>query len=223
MNNVGYISISGMWFGNMAFGRQLLADFLKIGHPNSTLVETDYFTAVTTIIMPPLRALDHANWTVRSALLPPPRRIPNRTAVLTSELVSVMQNIFNKSVALDWFMLGLVEPYGYQVARIAKDATAFVHRQNSANLAIVVKWLNSSLMAQADKFADDAFGSFRRFCSNSTTDPTAPMVYINYQDPRLINFSASYYDTNYRKLQRVKYAYDPLNIFHYPQSIVALK
>lgn len=43
--------------------------------------------------------------------------------------------------------------------------------------------------------------------------------YRNYPDSNFINWPASYYGSNYKKLQLIKATYDPDNIFRYEQSI----
>jgi len=212
-----------LWFGNIADGWQLLRPFLATnetgetkGEVQGSVTEMSYFDAMENVLMVPLYSLHESNWSLRSGLLPP---LCNGQRVLTTELVSVIQNAFNTNIPLDWFMFGLVEPYGYAVAQVPSDATAFVHRKNAANLGVGMQWQNPEDGTQALAFVDAAWAALRPYFANSTTDPTAPMVYLNYIDAELTHFQASYYDTNYLRLQQVKAAYDPNNVFRYPQSI----
>jgi hypothetical protein len=65
------------------------------------------------------------------------------------------------------------------------------------------------------------------FLDNWVSNVTAPLakddwgMYINYADSRLDQATAgqSYYGKSLTKLQRLKAAFDPENLFYYPQAI----
>ena len=43
--------------------------------------------------------------------------------------------------------------------------------------------------------------------------------YVNFPDPELDGWALAYYGSNFERLVRIKGAYDPRNVFRFPQSV----
>jgi FAD/FMN-containing dehydrogenase len=102
------------------------------------------------------------------------------------------------------------DSYGGAIADIPADATAFVHR-------------NAHCSAQYLSSFTSGNGAGSRAWIRTTHDAMAPFSngesYQNYIDPELPDWPKAYYGSNFERLKRIKLAYDPDNLFRFPQSI----
>ena len=102
------------------------------------------------------------------------------------------------------------DAYGGAIADQASDATAFVHR-------------NAFCSAQYSIYYDSGDGSASRSWVRETHEAMAPFSngesYQNYVDADLDDWAPAYYGSNLARLQSVKRAVDPDNVFTFPQSI----
>jgi FAD/FMN-containing dehydrogenase len=105
-------------------------------------------------------------------------------------------------------------PWGGAYNSPASDATAFPHR---SELFLVQHLLEADAQAtEADRDAardwlTRSWQLLRRFGSGG--------VYPNFPDPDLADWQQAYHDENYRRLVKVKAAYDPHNVFRFHQSL----
>lgn len=107
----------------------------------------------------------------------------------------------------------LLDALGGAVARIAPSATAFPHRHALATAQYIVNWsatdppaIGAGSLAWLRGYHD----SMRRYAAGA---------YVNYIDPDLRDWAAQYYGANYPRLRRVKAAYDPDQVFTFPQAV----
>ncbi|POX51994.1 FAD-binding oxidoreductase [Streptomyces sp. Ru71] len=104
---------------------------------------------------------------------------------------------------------------GGKANTVARDATAFVHRDTIFSIAYLAANYTGPVSAEtvtsAEHFADTGFNVIDPYSNGET--------YLNFYDPRDPNWEKSYYAENYPRLMRIKDKYDPYNIFNHDQSV----
>jgi FAD/FMN-containing dehydrogenase len=107
----------------------------------------------------------------------------------------------------------LIEQLGGAVGRVARDATAFDHRDSDYNLVIVGRWTDPTT---ADKHV-----SWARETSASVKPFTSGRVYVNYigagEAPDRVR--AAFSPEKFAELAKVKTKFDPQNVFRMNQNI----
>ena len=108
----------------------------------------------------------------------------------------------------------VLDAAGGAINRVAPDATAYVHRRSLAMLQYSASWVDSSppsVVAANRQWIETAWRLMRPYVSSG--------AYSNYADPDLVDWEQAYWGSNFTRLTEVKRAYDPGNVFHFPQSI----
>ncbi|HEX5567842.1 MAG TPA: BBE domain-containing protein, partial [Streptomyces sp.] len=145
-----------------------------------------------------------------------------------AQIRKIYQHLTRADFANPYAML-LLSSYGGKVNDVAPPDTATVHRDSVFKLLFQSYWSDA---------ADDAgnIGWLRDFYSDVYADTggvpisneTTDGCYVNYpdidlNDPRYntsgVPWYTLYYGSNYSRLQRVKAAWDPRNVFRHGQSV----
>jgi hypothetical protein len=119
----------------------------------------------------------------------------------------------------DWYLqIDLHGGNTSAVAARATDATAYAHRDYLFMYAFYDR------VDKAGRYPSDGFAVMQNFVSNITASmgPSDWGQYVNYPDPMLNQTEAQsrYWGKHLPKLQAIKAAVDPDNVFHYPQGIL---
>jgi FAD/FMN-containing dehydrogenase len=108
----------------------------------------------------------------------------------------------------------VLDAAGGAINRVGPAATAYVHRSSLATIQYSAGWGASappSVVAANRQWIESAWLSMRPFVSSG--------AYCNYADPDLPDWQHAYWGSNFARLTEVKRAYDPGNVFHFPQSV----
>jgi FAD/FMN-containing dehydrogenase len=106
------------------------------------------------------------------------------------------------------------DAFGGAINRVKPAATAFVHRDALFLAQYTTEWqYPGSHTGVANQHA------WLRSYYKALHPHASGQAYQNYVDPDLVNWEQAYYGANYPRLTQVKAAYDPQNLFHFPQSI----
>lgn len=106
------------------------------------------------------------------------------------------------------------DAYGGAINRVAPGATAFVHRRALCAIQATVTW---PAVPTGPAFAVGE--GWLRAAGRALRPHTTGGAYQNYIDPHLANWARAYYGSNLERLTAVKRAYDPDDVFRFPQSI----
>ncbi|MEW5924394.1 MAG: FAD-binding oxidoreductase [Candidatus Zixiibacteriota bacterium] len=102
-----------------------------------------------------------------------------------------------------------------QVNRIAKDATAYSHRDINYVLNMHGRWDSSSDDARCIGWSRDFFKELTPYAAGG--------VYVNFMTAEETDRITAAYGGNYERLQRIKQKYDPNNLFRLNQNIASGK
>jgi FAD/FMN-containing dehydrogenase len=108
----------------------------------------------------------------------------------------------------------LFDAFGGALNRVNPSATAFVHRDSLFLAQYLTRWNEGGSAAGASRqhaWLRSLYASLHPYSSGQ--------AYQNYIDPDLTDWRQAYYGANYERLSQVKAAYDPHQVFRFPQGI----
>jgi FAD/FMN-containing dehydrogenase len=111
-------------------------------------------------------------------------------------------------------MIVIMDLMGGAIARVAPDATAFVHR----NALFSAQYYISGPVGMSPQQVSDARAAVTAMRAAMAAWSSGE-CYQNYLDPGLADWQSAYYGANYARLVQVKAAYDPSQVFRPAQGI----
>lgn len=110
--------------------------------------------------------------------------------------------------------MGILFAAGGKVKEVAPTETAYVHRRSDFIVEMEASWSpldTPEVVAEQQRWLTNYFADMQQFVQKES--------YVNFPSRDLPNWLNAYYGENVRQLQTIKLAYDPDNIFKFPQSI----
>jgi FAD/FMN-containing dehydrogenase len=108
----------------------------------------------------------------------------------------------------------LFDAFGGAINQVSPSATAFVHRDSLFLAQYLTRWKEGGSAVGAARqhaWLRSLYAALHPYASGQ--------AYQNYADPDLANWQQAYYGANYTRLSQVKAAYDPHQVFRFPQGI----
>jgi len=208
------VASNGQYFGSEAALQTLLQPLVSAATPQTMVIRTRSFVNA---------ALDWANCSeyARCHLVGsvPNAEVGRSDFLAKSDYVATPLPSAGIQAMIQWIAqrqndpaLGggsiLMDAYGGAINRVAKTATAFVHRDQLFSVQYVAADSSPADLAWLRGFRA-AMGPY-----------VSGQAYQNYADPDLPHPNIAYYGSNYARLRMVKRRFDPKNVFRFPRSVV---
>jgi FAD/FMN-containing dehydrogenase len=208
------ITSAGQFYGDEAHLRSLLQPLVDAGTPtrfttrsrtylNAALMWAGCTADITECHLPPQGNLSRSTFAAKSSYANRPLT-PAGIDALTAQIEA-------RRAAGSGSGIVLLDSYGGAINRVAKNATAFVHRDALFSMQYLAYWDPHAAAAPNIAWLRRFYAAMRPYVS--------PFAYQNYIDPDLQNWEHAYYGTNLPRLRQLKRRYDPHNVFHSRQSI----
>ncbi|HWR43944.1 FAD-binding oxidoreductase [Sporomusa sp.] len=190
--------VNAFFYGTWEEARQLLQPLLDI--PGLTFENIKYIPFIDAVkriaaIYPKREAFQVAGRFVQ-------RHFSQEELEGLIDIIDIAPSVQNSSIR--------VYSLGGAVRDIEADETAFAYRQANYIIAVASSWEKKN---EAGPHREWVLAGFDYIY------PITRGSYINFPYSETPNYQQEYYGRNLRRLQDVKKAYDPCNIFRFPQSI----
>jgi hypothetical protein len=191
----GFIRSYGIFLGPKKELRHLLQPLLDVGCPRPLIRTVPYLEAFEFFAenVTPIKTKWSSSWAYQD--------FPLQTISTIRDFLGKAPNVNDNVYCLAW---------GGVVSRIAAKDTAFWRRKPKFFLNWQASWESDLNAARSVEWVEWLRGML---CHHITG------AYVNIPDIDIENWPRAYYGCNYPRLQEVKCAYDPENIFHFEQSI----
>jgi FAD/FMN-containing dehydrogenase len=211
------VLVAGTWIGPAAELEGQLAPLLRaVSVPPSSSQDHTRSYADAMLFEAGCSGLSPTSCTAQ-ALSPSKREPFAATSVILAEPLTepaLTSAVVGARRALD--VPGLVEgglsfdALGGAVADVGPDATAFPHRLALATVQATATWKHGP---------PDLFDDYVHDLRSRLVPVTGPSAYSNYADPTIADYGTAYWGANYPRLQSVKKAVDPHDLFSWAQSV----
>lgn len=197
----GNIEMYGEYIGPISHIKQILKPLLEIATPEKVKIrEMSFFQAAEFFSEDDKHYLRRFKITGAYVYHPLPRKAIRIMKEFLSRAPNEQNRIFCQS-------------FGGKVNQIAPEETAYYHRRAPFAFEYVSRWQEESGEREGVTWVEQLRNALLPYTVGD---------YVNFPDLLIKDWPEAYYGRNLRRLQEVKTEYDPLNVFHFPQSIPPL-
>ncbi len=192
------ILMQGVFLGSAKKLRQLLQPLLRAGTPRKVVIEE----------IPWIESVDRVAATTPTSPLPFKSVGPNVFHRIPDKGISIIRRFVESppTYSATIFLHGL----GGAVSKVPNRATAYYYRKAQYTMTPLATWRTKAGAKRGTLWVEN----FRRAML-----PFTRGIYVNAPDLSIKDWPSAYYGSNFERLTRVKAAYDPNNLFKFPQSI----
>jgi FAD/FMN-containing dehydrogenase len=139
-------------------------------------------------------------------------RVKGKTSFVSNELSAEAIQTFKKWMAqAPGGAAPTIYAMGGAISKVRPDETAFVHRDARFLIAYQTNWTDAADDQENLDWAENIYAAMRPYVMGG--------AYVNIPDRTLQDWPWAYFGQNFPRLVKVKRAYDPENVFNFPQSI----
>ena len=198
------VSALGLYFGPSHELADLLAPITAAAPPARQLIEERSYTGAQSFLA---KNVPYGSFTSKSRFLH--RALPGQGI---DTLISWVQRWPGSSNTAGGG--ATIFAWGGAIGRVAPQATAFVHRGPAFLMDNETTWTARDSASVVSANLDWVDGIYQALAPFGTEQ-----AYQNFIDPALKGWETAYYGANLDRLMQVKRAYDPDDVFRFPQGI----
>ena len=198
-----YVDLGFSWAGSTAEGENALRPFREIAKPVSNTMHWGGFVDTFSIYPP---AAEFPNYAAMSGSYV--QRLTDEVIDVAIERIQSAEGGFSSNIGFDHYMHGAI-------SRVDPRATAFELRgEGAAHVWIPANWNDPAAGAAALEWVDETWHALSAYSGGRS--------YVNYPAFRETQRNGLAYSQNRERLQSIKMAYDPGNVFQQNYNIAAI-
>lgn len=193
------VKLTGLFYGNSIKAKEILKPLIDISENIEVNIEDESILECNRWIQD-----SHPDYEKYKST----GRFLNRD-LSNEEIQKIIKIITNPSKGFSYTAVSFYGAGG-AISDVDKSATAYYYRDAKFIVGIQSVW-EEDIYAEVNKeWVKENFSIIKDITNGS---------FVNFPLDELDNFEKEYYGDNLSKLRKIKYKYDPLNVFDYPQAI----
>lgn len=193
------VKLTGLFYGNSIKAKEILKPLIDISENIEVNIEDESILECNRWIQD-----SHPDYEKYKST----GRFLNRD-LSNEEIQKIIKIITNPSKGFSYTAVSFYGAGG-AISDVDKSATAYYYRDAKFIVGIQSVWEEDIYAGVNKEWVKENFSIIKDITNGS---------FVNFPLDELDNFEKEYYGDNLSKLRKIKYKYDPLNVFDYPQAI----